>query len=344
MRKKVVMQDIADRMNISKNSVSQALSGKDGVSEETRQKIIKTAEEMGYRYKKKTRSSDRQQVKTIGLIASEFAFSMQNFFGQIYLAIESEAQRHGINLLIQSITPAARDSLVLPSFIDNYNVEGILILSHISTDYINKVIDQGIPTVLIDHHHPLIQADAVLTNNRFGAYTAVKHLLDLGHQDIAIIGNVNFSPSYQERWEGYMLALREHGIEPQAERMFIDVQEDGELIDELVTSLDRQPNAWFCLNDGYGFFVCSSLGKAGFRIPEDISVCGFDNSDFSQMSVPKITTIDIDLSRFAHKAFSQLMWRIQHPEEVHVEILLPTHLITRKSTGKRSSGVMQLKK
>ena len=138
MGKKVVMQDIADRLNISRNSVSQALSGKDGVSEETRRKIIKTAEEMGYRYTKKKTSADKKAVKTIGLIASEFAFSMTNFFGEIYLAFEREAQRHGMNLLIQSITPAARDRQELPSFIDDGQVGGIVVPSHISTEDINK--------------------------------------------------------------------------------------------------------------------------------------------------------------------------------------------------------------
>lgn len=333
-QKKVVMQDIADQLNISKNSVSQALSGKDGVSEDTRQKIIQTAEAMGYQYnKKRIQPVHKPPVQTIGLIASEFAFSMQNFFGKIYLAIEGEAHRHGITLLIQSITPAARDSLTLPSFVEQNKVDGLLILSHISTPYINKVIEQGIPTVLIDHHHPQIQVDAVLTNNRFGAFHAVKHLLDLGHRDIAVIGHVDISPSYWERWEGYRLALREYGIEPNPDLELVQIPEDGDRIDEAVRTIKQQPTAWFCLNDGYGFFVSASLTRAGMRIPEEVSVCGFDNSDFSQMSVPKMTTIDIDLGHFAHKAFSQLMWRMDNPDEENIETLLPTRLVQRESTG-----------
>jgi len=334
MSKKVVMQDIANRLNISKNSVSQALSGKDGVSEETRRKIIETAEAMGYSYKKKGQARQKK-TRTIGLIASEFVFSTPTFFGEMYLSIEREAQRNDVKLMIQSITPDARDSLAMPAFIDDEDVDGILILSHISTDYINEVLAKGIPTVLIDHHHPLIDADAVLTNNRFGAYNAVRHLLSLDHRDIAIIGNVDQSPSYQERWEGYMLALREHGVTLSAERMFIQVSEEEYAIDELIRSLGSQPSAWFCINDGYGYFVCSALRKQGYRIPDDISVCGFDNSHYSQMSVPKMTTMHIDLPMFAHEAFTRLMWRIDHPGEARQEILLPTRMIRRESTGAR---------
>lgn len=332
MSKKVVMQDIADRLNLSKNSVSQALSGKDGVSEETRRKIIETAEAMGYRYAKKPSASSQNQAKTVGLIASDFAFSMK-FFGEIYLAVEREAKNHGINLLIQSITPEMQGSLLLPSFIEDNQVDGILILSHISTAYIGNVIEQGIPTVLIDHHHPLLQADAVLTNNRFSAYIAVKHLLDFGHRDIGILGNVAVSPSYQERWEGYMLAMREHGLEPSEARMLVHTVEEEEIIAQAMHRVTEQPSAWFCLNDGFAFYVSSALRGLGHRIPDEISICGFDNSHYSQMASPKITTMEIDLPLFAHKAFEQLLWRIKNPDEAYQEILLPTYLIERESTG-----------
>jgi LacI family transcriptional regulator len=329
--KKVVMQDIADRLNISKNSVSQALSGKDGVSEETRKLIIATAEAMGYRYRKKGQA--KRKTRAIGLIASEYAFSTWTFFGEIYLSIEREAQRSDVKLLIQSITPEHRDSLTLPDFIENGELDGLLILSHISNEYINKVLAKGIPTVLIDHHHPSIEADAVLTNNRFGAYNAVRHLIELGHRDIAFIGDISVSPSYQERWEGYLLSLREHGIDPSEERMFTRVPEEERAIGELIGSIRRPPTAWFCVNDGYGYFVCSALLQLGYRIPEDVSVIGFDNSHFSQMSNPKITTMHIDLPLFAHKAFTSLIRRIDHPDEVRQEILLPTRMILRESTG-----------
>lgn len=331
MSKKVVMQDIADRLKLSKNSVSQALSGKDGVSEETRRLIIETADAMGYRYDKKPSVSSQGPVRTVGLIASDFAFSMK-FFGEIYLAIEREAKNHGINLLIQSITPEMKEQLLLPSFIEDNQVDGILILSHISTAYISNVIAQGIPTVLIDHHHPLLQADAVLTNNRFSAYIAVKHLLDLGHRDIGILGNVAISPSYQERWEGYMLAMREHGLEPSEARMLVHTVEEEEVISQAMHRVTEQPSAWFCLNDGFAFYVSSALRELGHKVPDEISICGFDNSHYSQMASPKITTMEVDLPLFAHKAFDQLLWRINNPDEAYQEILLPTHLIEREST------------
>ncbi|MCK6259040.1 LacI family DNA-binding transcriptional regulator [Fictibacillus sp. KIGAM418] len=337
MAKKVSMQDIADALNISKNSVSQALSGKPGVSEATRRLVEKTAQEMGYSVRKSSVSAGVVGSGTgnIGLIASDYAFSLKSFFGEIYLSVEKEVTERGMNLLIQSINTGARDNLVLPSFIAEGKVDGVLILSHISTEYSNAVIATGIPTVIIDHHHPLIQADAILTNNRFGAYTAVKHLIELGHRDIAYVGNVRLSPSYQERLEGYRLALQEHGIELNEEFVFSDVLEDDQDVTGLVQGLDVQPSAWFCVNDGFGFFVRSALQQHGIAVPGEASVCSFDNGMLSRLSTPKITTMNIDLELYGRKAVEQLTWRMQHKNEPIIELLLPAELIVRESTAKR---------
>jgi LacI family transcriptional regulator len=334
MERKVSMQDIADRLNISKNSVSQALSGKPGVSEETRQLVQKIADELGYQYgdRQKQKQSNNITPKNIALIASDYAFSLVSFFGEIYLSVEKEVRNRGMNLFIESINSESKENLILPSLLTNHEIDGILILSHISTEYVSKVIETGIPTVLIDHHDPILQADAILTNNRFGAYTAVQHLIQLGHQDIAFIGDVNFSPSYQERLEGYLLALNKYGLKPKQEFTFTNAQENLEEINQYFEGLDTKPTAWFAVNDGHGFLMTSLLLQKGYNVPNDVSVCSFDNGQLSQLATPKITTMNIDLKYFGKKAVEQLWWRIHHKDEPILEVLLPTTLIIRDST------------
>ncbi|MFS0821505.1 substrate-binding domain-containing protein [Bacillus sp. 1P02SD] len=333
MKRKVTMQDIADRLGISKNSVSQALTGKGGVSTDTKELVERTAAELGYVYKGKKTPKENRQL-TIGLIATEFAFSMKSFFGEIFLSVEQNAINNGVNLLIQSISESAKNDLILPSFIEEKRVDGVIIVSHISLDYINKVISTGIPTVLIDHHHPLIHADAILTNNRFGAYLATKHLIDLGHREIAFVGNIDFSPSYYERMEGFLLALKEANITPKEEVIFLTAKEENGAIDRKIKSLKHIPSAWLCVNDGFGFMVSSSLKSFGLKIPDQVSVCSFDNGQLSQLADPPITTMAINLKLFGSYAFKQLRWRIDHPHEPVQEILLPANLIKRGSTGR----------
>lgn len=324
------MQDIADQLNISKNSVSQALSGKQGVSEETRRKVVDMADQLGYVYK--ARQTNSNQVNNIALIASDFAFS-QTFFGNIYLSVQEEAKKRGLNLLIESINPKAANDLSVPSFIENNSVQGIIILSHITTDYINMIISTGIPTILIDHHHPHIQADAILTNNHFGAYLAVEHLISHNHKNIGFIGNTSFAPSYYERLQGYYMAFEEYQLPIQEKFVLKDTPDDEEVVEKLINNLTELPTAWFCLNDQLGYMVSKSLKKRGYLIPDDVSVFSFDNGQLAQISSPRITSMEINLPKYGEKGVELLLWRINHPNEPIQETLFFPKLIEGKSVG-----------
>ncbi|MGO4344907.1 substrate-binding domain-containing protein [Paenibacillus sp. MCAF9] len=328
------MQMIAETLKISKNSVSQALTGKDGVSEETRQLVIQTAEQLGYSYSETRKKRQSERSGSIALIASDFAFSQRSFFGEIYLTIEQECSKNGMTLQIQPINPHTRDHLILPSFLQNQTVDGVLVLSHISTDYTNAILATGIPTVLIDHHHPKIHADCILTNNRFGGYEAVHHLINLGHKKIGFLGNTSFSPSYHERLEGYNLAMNEANLDINPEWLIKDIVEEAIDVTDKLSKLSSMPTAWFCVNDGLGFLLISSLQQMGFKIPDDFSVCSFDNGQLSRINTPTTTTIAVDLSKYGRKAFQQLLWRMSNPAEPFIEIHLPTTLIERESTSR----------
>lgn len=335
VKAKVTMQDIADRLHLSKNSVSQALTGKGGVSEETRKLVIETAEQMGYVYGKGRRGRPDKTTSggTIALIASDFAFSMKSFFGEIYLSIENEVKRRGLGLSIQSIGQDDARLLRLPAFLLDGSVDGVLILSHITTEYINAVLKTGIPTVLIDHHHPAIKADCILTNNRFSAFEAVRHLAELGHRGIGFIGNIDFSPSYYERLEGLRMAARQFGMELREAWTVTDAREESSFVRERLGGLSRQPTAWFCVNDGLGFMVCATLQQLGFKVPDDVSVVSFDNGDLSRLSNPQITTVDINLKLFGVYAVERLLSRISRPDQLCTETLLPASLLIRGSTA-----------
>lgn len=329
------MQDVADKLNLSKNSVSQALTGKPGVSEDTRRLIVQTAAELGYTYAK--RQSDSAAVsgskRIIALIASDYAFSMKSFFGDIYLSVDKELSRNGCGLLIQSISPEQASSLALPEFLQDRTVDGVLILSHITTPYIQAVLDTGIPAVLIDHHHPALQADAILTNNRFSAFEAVQHLADLGHRDIGFIGNTRLSPSYYERLEGVRLAGFELGLPLREEWLITDAVEENDAVRERLMQLPSQPTAWFCVNDGFGFMVNSALQQMGRRVPEDASIVSFDNGYLSRLATPPTTTMDVNLPLYAECAVERLLARLCNPDLPLTETLLPTSLLVRASTG-----------
>jgi LacI family transcriptional regulator len=338
MKTKTTMQQIADKLNLSKNSVSQALSGKEGVSEETRKKIVELAKQMGYSYSPTRLLKKQGRTGSIMLIASDFAFFHKSFFSEIYLAVEKEAFKYGLNLLIQSISREATEKLILPPNVQNKGVDGILILSHISTEYTNAIISKGIPTVLIDHHQPNIFADSLLINNHFGAYNAVQYLIELGHRDIGFMGNISLSPSYYERMEGYLMALNHNDIAENADIIIKNVEEQADFIAKLLPLIERMPTAWFCVNDGLGFLVNSTIQQMGYNVPDQVSIISFDNGQLSQVATPRISTVDIDLKLYGRKAVELLLWRMENPIEPFIEILLPTQFLQRESTAHFKNG------
>ena len=334
--KKVTMQKIADELGISKNSVSLALRGADGIGDDTRASIIKKADELGYDYVKKSNGSGK--TKSIAFIASDHIFSSglvnRSFFSHIYMSLKKETEMLNWDLALHPITAPQINQMVLPSCIEDKKVDGVIILSHLTDEYIDKIINTNIPTIIIDHHYPNIQADCILTNNRFGAYQITHHLIQLGHEEIGFMGNTNHSPSYQERLEGYYLAFKKAGLTlPNEKFIKTDIVEGDEEVYAYLASLDEQPTAWFCVNDGLIFYTYSYLQKNNLHIPKDVSLACYDNGDLSRLANPNITTMDVDLHYYGKCAFNQLLWRMENHGQPFREILLPSTLLTRESTA-----------
>ena len=255
------------------------------------------------------------------------------------MSLQQEIGELNWELVLHPVTAPQLNNMTLPACIEEKKVDGVIILSHLTDDYINAIIDTGIVTVVIDHHYPNIQADCILTNNRFGAYQITHHLIQLGHREIGFIGNVDYSPSYQERLEGYNLAYKKAGLNlPNAEFIKTDIVEKDEEVYTYLGSLDKQPTAWFCVNDGLSFYTYSYLQKNNFHIPNDVSLTCYDNGDLSRLANPRITTMDVDLDYYGKCAFNQLLWRMENPEHPFREILLPSTLLIRESTGAACLG------
>ncbi|MCM3705994.1 LacI family DNA-binding transcriptional regulator [Cytobacillus firmus] len=331
--KKPSMQDIAGNLGISKNAVSLALSGRPGVSAELRERVFAEAKRLGYHIHKKNQPSDSH---FIGLIAREEVFSEHEFFGVINLHIEKEIKSRGGNLLLHAVDKDSERELLLPSFLQNQKVDGLIVLSHLRTEYLKKILALEIPVVLVDHHDPELEVDSVLTDNRTGSYLATKHLIQEGARSVGFIGRVEKSPSYKERFEGYTEALKEAGISIETSCIISDQDEIVEELAEYIRTLSTLPDAWFCVNDHYGFLLTQVLSGMGYAIPEQAAICGFDDSLYATIAAPRLTTMSIDKQYFAKRSVIQLYTRMQQPTPVFEKILLKTELIERETVRKKS--------
>lgn len=329
---KPTMQTIADKLGISKNSVSLALSGKPGVSEELREKVEKTAEAVGYKVKKNT---DTQRAHMVGLICREDVFYDHAFFGSIIFNIEQEVKKREGHLLVYSVDSEKQSQGLLPDFITQHKVDGLLVLSHLNLDYLKNLLNSDQPTVLIDHHHPELDVDCILTDNRKGAYRAVEYILNKGFRKIGFMGPIERSPSYQERYEGYVAALEANHLPLNLDWVADHLEENQDILKTYLEELNEWPECWFCVNDEYGLIVSRALTHLGLVVPEDCSVVGFDNSYFAKLSTPPLSTMAVNTEYFAKRSVSRLYDRMNNSDSPYEKILLDTELVERSSISKR---------
>lgn len=329
---KITMQTIADMLHTSKNSVSIALSGKRGISDQLREKIIQKAEELNYVYKKTVKSCDNSNIL---IIAPQYVTSDTLFYSKIIWKIEKYAQENNCTVTLSSLSSQAEKELQYPR-INITDYFGILVLGVVSERYVNLLRKLNIPIVLIDNFIYSLQIDTVVTANAEGGYLATKYLIDLGHKDIGFIGSISITSSFYQRWCGFNKAMMDAGLSVSPE---FNILADSPLpvlfssvesISEVMASKSKMPTAWFCANDRIACSVISYLNSKGLRVPDDISIVGFDNIELSSLYSPKITTISVNRNEIAKNAVDLLLHRFKNDGIQH-KVSIYGNLVIRES-------------
>lgn len=313
LAKNVTMRDIAAKLGISVVSVSKAFSGQRGVSPELRRKILKTAETMGYKYgteakKKKALSGN------IGIIVAERYMSENSFYFKFMRGISTALQQRKHYAFFHTLTSVNEEKAVLPDIFFHQRVDGIIILGQIADKYIRAVLDTGIPVVFLDFYNQLTAESCVVGDSFYAAYELTNYLIDNGHREIAFVGNIHATSSIQDRYLGYAKSLIEHNIRLSDYYLISDRKADtGEFIPlELPVVM---PTAFVCNCDEAAGRLMALLSERGYRVPEDISVTGFDNSVYSSITVPNITTFEVNTEKMSAIAVDALLSKINTPSE-----------------------------
>lgn len=313
MAKSVTMKDIAAKLGVSIVSVSKAFSGQSGVSEELRQKILRTAEVMGYKYgteaqKKKVLSGN------IGIIVAERYMSENSFYFKFMRGISTALQQRRHYAFFHTLTSGNEEKAVLPDIFFHQRVDGIIILGQISDKYIHAVMNTKIPVVFLDFYNNLTADSCIVGDNFYATYEMTNYLINNGHRDIAFVGNIHATSSIQDRYLGYAKSLIEHDIRLSDYYLISDRNtETGEFIPfELPVVM---PTAFVCNCDEAASRLISQLTEKCIRVPEDVSVTGFDNSVFSSITVPNITTFEVNTEKMSSVAVDALLSKIKTPNE-----------------------------
>lgn len=342
MGKKVTFQEIADTLGVSKGLVSLAIRNKYGVSEEMRTKIVLTAIEMGYEFK----SATEKKQKNISLLIKNMGVLNEEFWRQCIFAIESECAKENFNFSIVGWMNMKDKKDVAMDLLSN-RVQGVIILNQCSTSVVEKISSLNIPLVFVDMIiPPTISADHVMANNFNAGMQAMEYLLKKGQKNILVVGNIDYCYSFLQRYYGAMKAVKyaiKEGVNVEI-KPIIDCEknhlvnevyynDESDLFNEnaLRAELEKikSHTAVLCLNDSILKKVVNMSKKAGFKIPEDISVIGVDNVNYS--AEHDLTTIDVPKTEIGVQAVKLLIDRMDNKRNNSINMELSTVLIERNS-------------
>ncbi len=332
----LTINDIAKEAGVSRQTVSNVIHGATGhVSPETLVRINKIIKEKNYTPNMSARALVNKSSRIIGVINHLIPDSAGNFMTdpfhtEVIAGIEKELRNRDYYMMLRTVE--SEDELV--SLFRNWNLDGIIITGVFEDSFYERIIESRIPCVLLDSYIKNSSLMNVGLMDFQGAYEATKYLLRFGHSEIAFASpEIHESGVVYERYLGYEAALREMGIKASKKNIYeckIEVEAGIQLGYEISKRSDI--TAVFATADLLAVGIMSGLFKKGLRVPEDISIIGFDDLYLSSITSPQLTTIHQDIVEKGRVAASMLIDTIQK-KEVQREFIMPVSLIERNSVS-----------
>ncbi len=340
MAKNVKMEDIAKRAGVSVVTVSKALSGKKGVSEAMRNKIKLLVEEMGYEQKSEKEMIRNEKTFQIGIIVQQrFLGKYASFYWMLYQQITAQAGQCNCFSMLEVITKEDLEECNVPKLLKEKLVEGIVVIGQPGRNYLEMLRNKStVPLVFVDFYDDYGDGDFVISDSFYGAYAMTNYLISLGHRNIAYVGTLLSTPSITDRYLGFMKSLMEHGLtlNPQwvIDDRSIDFSDEG-----IYVSLpENLPTAFVCNSDRTASVLIKKLKEIGCRVPEDVSVTGYDNFLDPGLCDIGITTYEVDTRQMAHVALKMLMKKMRketYKKGIHI---VEGKVVIKESTANITLG------
>ncbi len=323
----VTMRDLGKRLGVSAVTISKALSGKSGVSEEMRQRIIRVAEEVGY-VNPNTRTGDKPRGLDVGIFIPEHFFSNDTFYAMFYKQLLQTLSEQGHFGMLELVTSTMQTSLTLPNLLRSRRVDALIILGQMVEGYTALLVAQGLPVVALDFYEPAVPMDAVVGDSIRGAAEITRHLIAWGHRDIGFVGNVKATSSIMERYLGFAGEMLRHDLPIRPECILPDRDEHNALVPIMLP--EKLPTAFVCNCDLTARALIERLRQKGLRVPEDVSVVGYDDFNNVPGSLP-LTTFKVDTAAMCRMAVALVHKRCTGDESPFCRTVVGGECILRDS-------------
>ena len=340
----VTIKDIAKALGLSTSTVSRALRDSYEISPETKKRVLEYAQKINYHPNPIALSLKERRSRSIGVIVCEIANS---FFSQVINGIESIAYNNGYNVIIaQSMESFDRELLNL-QYLTSRSIDGLIVSVSTETkdfSFLKELHDRGMPIVFFDRIVDEIETHKVIADNYKGAYEATAHLINNGYKRIATLSNAAGLSIAKERLAGYKAALTDNGVE--IDESLIKYCGHGGMISAEVEDaikqlfrLKQKPDAIFASADKLTTGCLRILKARGIRVPDEIGLIGFSNSELTELIDPPLSVIKqpaFEMGELSTKLLLQLI-ESKRPVTDFETRVLSTQLLIKGSTKKKGS-------
>ena len=332
MKNTLTINDIARLANVSKTTVSFVLNNKEGIGEETRKKVLSVIEEYNYKPSLNSLRLNYHKSFTIAVVFEQTDSVFSNlFYADIMNALLKRCIRYGYALVYTEFIQNNNERS-LPENVLTKDVDGVIFLRDIPASLVEKLNSIEMPFVVADDHSEHDAIHAVKADYRLAALTAVRHLIDQGHQHIGFIGNTTLPSFHFQVLSGYEKALREAKL-PVQPKWFLNNCTDRSSIEEALDKLLQSedcPTAFFCMEDLLAIEVIRCLQKHNKLVPDDFSVIAIDDIILSRFIYPGLTTVALDKEQIGRYAIDILMDLINHKNPKNV-VISSNEIVKRES-------------
>lgn len=337
---KVGIKEVAKEANVSVTAVSLALNNKPGVSEATREKILDVASKLGYQPTAKS-AEDVCTVRFLQIPRHGHALNTnhENFIGNYLNGIMDSAQLHNITIEIESFLPMTPIESIVQKINSNTQTAGYIILAtELSANDVQTLLATEAKIVFIDTYIYSVAADYVNMNNMQSVFSIVKYFKDSGHTDIGIIKSSVGGYNFTLREQAFVKAMSDLGLELLEKNIFdVDSTFEGaykEMLPQLINK-PKLPTALFASNDIIALGCIRAFKESGYRLPDDISIFGFDNIPMSEMSSPSLSTINVPNRQIGQVAVDMLYLKLQHISDREPMVSLVNSELVHRNSVKR---------
>ena len=334
-KKWVTVIDVARAAGVSKSTVSLVLQGSP-VRDETRARVNEAIRALGYVYNRGAANLRQSSSKIIGIVVNDLT---NGFFAELAVGVDMIVQSAGfVQFLAHSSEDVDRQTVVIASMRE-HGIAGLILCPARGTEPsdLKPLADSGLPVVIAVRSIPGAKVSSLLSDNYAGAMAAVRHLIVLGHRNIAFLGGFSDIQVFAERTLGYRDAMIEAGIGVDEASIISSAPSRAGGVDAIHQLLTRRPDlptAAVCFNDAVAFGVCDGLRAHRLEPGVDFSVVGFDDVIEARSAVPSLTTLSVNPQRMGQQA-AQLLFKQINAGKAEVEnVRTPVRLVARQSTAR----------